>query len=372
VSAPLFPRRALLLRAAALGLTWTTLPLARSRAGDAPAPQTMQRGGLTVMTWADYDRPELHAAYSRKHGGEPAFVFVQSEEEARRKLTEGLRPDLMHPCSYGLKSWREAGLLQPLDERLLPNLADAWDRLKTIPETVHGGRRWFAPFDCGNASVLYRTDLVDPADVAEESWSLLFNDNYAGRLAMYDAGAEMVAIAALTLGYGTAPLDEDQLDRVKQLLARQRALLRFYWREADEIEHALASGEIVAAYAWNDSAVRVNAMGMPVRFMEPREGRLTWACGLVRHAAAPGDAAAAHDFIDAMLAPEAGKFMLETYGVGHANRKAYPLADPALLKRLGWEDAAASFAKCVVLQEADEPYRSRCQNLVTQVKGGLD
>jgi spermidine/putrescine-binding protein len=353
-----------------LGLGCVAVPLARPRAEDAPMPAPTP--GLTVMTWADYDKPELHAAYTRKHGGEPAFIFVQSEEEARMKLAEGLRPDLMHPCSYGLRRWREAGLLKPLDERLLPNLADAWDCLKTIPETVHEGQRWFAPFDCGNASVLYRTDLVDPADVAEESWSLLFNDNYAGRLAMYDAGAEMVAIAALTLGYGTAPLGDDQLAQAKLLLTRQRELVRFYWRDASEIEHALASGEIVAAYAWNDSAARVNAMGVPIRFMEPREGRLTWACGLVRHAAASADAAAAHDFIDAMLAPEAGKFVLETYGVGHANRKAYASVDAALLSRLGWEDAAASFGRCVVLQEAEEPYRSRYQNLVTQVKAGLD
>jgi spermidine/putrescine transport system substrate-binding protein len=365
-------RRDVLRAAAALGIGWMTLPLAgRARAAEPPGLSPAE-AALQVMTWADYDRPELHAAYARKHGGEPGFVFVESEDEARRKLANGVRPDLMHPCSYGLRRWREAGLLQPLDEALLPNLADVWDGLKTIPQTVHEGRRWFAPFDCGNASILYRTDLVDPADVAEESWSLLFNDNYAGRLAMYDAGAEMVAIAALTLGYGAADLDEAQLGSVKLMLARQRGLVRFYWREAGEIEHALASGEIVAAYAWNDSAARVNEMGVPVRFMTPREGRLTWACGLVRRAGATGDAAAAHDFIDAMLAPESGKFMLETYGVGHSNRKAYDLVDAGLPKRLGWEDAAASFDRCVVLQEAEEPYRSRYQNLVTRVKAGLD
>ena len=37
----------------------------------------------------------------------------------------------------------------------------------------------------------------------------------------------------------------------------QRGLIRFYWRDPAEMEHALASGEIAAAFAWNDSARRV-------------------------------------------------------------------------------------------------------------------
>jgi len=38
----------------------------------------------------------------------------------------------------------------------------------------------------GLSSVLYRTDLVDAADVADPSWGLLFNEKYKGKLSMYD------------------------------------------------------------------------------------------------------------------------------------------------------------------------------------------
>jgi spermidine/putrescine transport system substrate-binding protein len=328
---------------------------------------------LLVMTWPDFDRPELHPGYAQRHGGPPDYVVADSEDEALRKLAAGLRPDIMHPCSYGLRRWREAGLLQPLDTTRLPNLADVWDCMKDIPETVHEGRRYFAPFDCGYASILYRTDLVDPADVAEESWWLLFDERYAGRLAMYDAGPEMIDIAALVLGFAdVAALDQAQLAEVKQLLLRQRDILRFYWRESAEVEHALASGEIVAGYAWNDSARQLAKMGVPVRFMEPREGRLAWVCGLVRHAAAPGDAATAHDFINAMLAPQAGKFLIETFGVGHANRRSYDLVRPDLLAELGLAAAGESFARCLMPRAPQEPFRSRYLNLVNAVKAGLD
>lgn len=359
-------RRALLRSAAVAGLGLVTLP-----AGARPLHHV--RPPVLVLTWKDYDRPQLHAAYDEAHGGPPAFVYFDSEAEALQRLRGGLRPDVMHPCSYALRRWREAGLLQPIDVPRLSHFGELWDGLLSIADTVHDGYRYFVPFDCGQASILYRTDLVDPADAEQESWEMLFNDNYAGRLAMYDGGQTLVDVAALVLGYGVGTtLDEDQLDEVRGLLVEQRGLLRFYWRDPQEMEHALASGELVAAYAWNDSAMRVADMGVPIRFMAPREGRLTWACGLVRHAAAGGDQAAAHDLIDAMLAPDAGKTLIETFGVGHANRGAYELVDPGLLERLGLADPAGLFARCIVPREPEEPDRSRYLNLVNEVKAGVN
>lgn len=358
-------RRWVLRAAAGAGLAVATLPvLAR------PSQQTARP---LVLTWKGYDRSELYAAYEQAYGAAPRFVTFASEDEALARVGDGLRPDVMHPCSYDLRRWREAGLLQPIEVSRLSHFGELWEGLLTIPETVHEGYRYFVPVDCGQASVLYRTDLVDPYDVEQESWDLLFNDSYAGRLAMYDTGQTLVDIAAMVLGYGQGTaLDEEQLEAVRELLVEQRSALRFYWRDPAEMEHALASGEIVAAFAWNASVRRVSEMGVPVRFMEPREGRLTWVCGLVRHAQAAGDPAMAHAVIDAMLAPESGKALIETFGIGHANRHAYELVDADLLARLGMESPASLFARCIVPRQPEEPHRSRYLNLVNEVKAGLD
>src|SRR3546814_1300042 len=85
------------------------------------------------------------------------------------------------------------------------------------------------------------------------------------------------------------------------MLVKQRDLMPFYWSDATQIEQALASGEIVAAYAWNDAVGALKEQGIPIAFMTPKEGSLPWVCGLVLHK----DAQAvdlAYDFMDAMLA----------------------------------------------------------------------
>ena len=43
----------------------------------------------------------------------------------------------------------------------------------------------------------------------------------------------------------------------------------------------------------------------------------------------------AYDLIDALIAPETGQYIMESYGYGHANRDAFTITDKAVLANLG-------------------------------------
>lgn len=103
------------------------------------------------------------------------------------------------------------------------------------------------------------------------------------------------------------------------------------------MEQAVATGECVVAYAWNEALVNLLDQGIPVAFSTPREGVFGWACGLVRPAAAENDEHMAHDFINAWLAPETGKFLIEAYG----NAKSFDLVTTETLVALGYDDPVA-------------------------------
>lgn len=348
---------------AGAGLTVAAFSLPRRPAGAA--------ANITYFGWAGYDDPALHPGYVEKHAQEPEYNFFSSEEEGLQKLIGGFEADVLHPCSYNVKRWKDAGVIQPIDTSRLANYADIWDKFKTIPKTVYGEDVYFVPFDCGNASVLYRTDLVDPADAT--SWDLLFNEKYAGRLAMYDTDTTIIEIAARILGYDNyVALSDEQLAAIKPMIAKQRDILRFYWGDATQIEQALASGEVVAAYAWNDTYKKLKDMGLSVAYMTPKEGMLTWVCGLCLDSRKTEVNAAAYDLIDAMISPEAGAYMLSEVGYGHSNRKAYDLVDPQILADLGWSDPEAVFARTDISDDPEEPYHSKYIDLVNNVKAGLN
>ena len=329
---------------------------------------------LMVYEWAGYEPPELHPAYVAKYGASPDFAFFGTVNEALQKILSGFQADIAHPCGTSLKRWQKAGVLAPIDASRLSNYGDLWPKLRDVPHAQENGSTWFVPFDCGSTSILYRTDLVDPADVQDPSWSLLFNEKYKGRLSMYNADTMPVEIASRVLGSypDYTHLSDPQLADIRKLLAKQRDLLRFYWEDATQVEQALASGEVVAAMAWNGSVKPLQEQGLPIAYMVPKEGVITWVCGLVRCKQGVGDEQAAYDFIDAMISPEAGAYLIKAQGYAHANSKAYDLVSKDLLKVLGYDNPQSSFDAASVTEEPDEPYRTRYIDLVDQVKAGIE
>jgi spermidine/putrescine transport system substrate-binding protein len=91
---------------------------------------------------------------------------------------------------------------------------------------------------------------------------------------------------------------------------------------------------MAAAMTWNSSAVLLASEGIPVRFAQPKEGTLTWVCGLMVHKDAP-NLDRAYQIIDSLLSVEAGKFMINDYGYGHSNARSFDAFDAETLVSLG-------------------------------------
>jgi spermidine/putrescine transport system substrate-binding protein len=285
----------------------------------------------TYFTWSGYDDPGFMPSYVEKHGATPNMPIFAEEEEAFTKLRSGFQVDVAHPCSGRIRRWRDADILQPIDTARLSNFGDVFPTLKSINGADEDGQ-WFVAIDWGNTSVVYRTDLVD---IQEESWTILWDERYAGRLSIGEDITDTAIIAALLAGVQD-PYDmtDDELAKVKDLLVKQKPLLRFYWSDNTTMEQALASGELVASSAWNSTVVTLQNQGVPVKFMSPKEGILTWCCGLVLAKGAP-QPDKAHDLIDAMISPEAGKWLITEQGYGHSNKKAFDLVEEATLAARG-------------------------------------
>lgn len=330
-------------------------------------------GEVNYFTWAGYDIPEVAGAYYETYGGAPNYSLFGEEEEALQKMRAGFIPDLAHPCTYSVGRWRDSGLFKPIDTGRLEHYPDVWDGLKSIDIAMADGATWFVPWDWGNSSVLFRTDLA-PEYAGEENhtWKILFDPKYEQRLGVFDAVDGAVIVAALVAGVAD-PFDmtDDEINQVRGLLAEQRPLLRYYWTDQSSVEQGLASGEIVASYAWNSAVVTLKEQGLPVEYMNPKEGILTWVCGLMMLQDGPGDEQAAYDLIDAMLAPESGAWLIDNYGYGHSNSKAFDLVAPERLDELGLSSPEALFAQGIFFEDIPPERREKYIEMFEEVKAGF-
>lgn len=346
------------LAAAGLGLVTLAAPF---RSGHA-APRDLQ-----VFTWAGYDIPELHRGYIEKHGVSPSFTIFGGTEEAFQKVRAGFNPDVMHPCVEDIRRWHDTGMIKKIDTSRMVHWPDLWPELFNLPGAVIDGENWFVPIDWGNGSLLYRTDLVEPE---EDSWRLAFDERYKGRIAMYN-GEPSVTIAALVLGINPFDFSEQEGAKIKKLLIKQRELVRFYWDSPAEYQQAMASGEIVVAYAWNDGLKALREQGVPVKYMNPKEGILNWTCGAVHLANAAASDDLVYDFLNAYTAPETGKYFLEGYNYGHSNQKAFDLVPADLLENLGMASPSELFRTGVFETEVSAEMEQRRTKIFEGVRLGL-
>ena len=300
----------------AAGVTLAMVPVTSRIAAAAAEDQA------TYFTWGGYDIPELFDPYIREHGEPPNFASFGGSEEALTKLRAGYVVDVVHPCNAGIPRWMATGLFQGLDISKLSNWGDLVPSLWDLDGAVVSGIPHFAPFCWGQTSITYRTDLVDWQG-QPESWSLLWDERYTGRLAIIAAAGDSWWCAAIYGGVDFNQLDkEENVKIVSDLLREQRPHIRLYTDDMTTLEQALASGELVAAMTWNSSPVELKKQGVPVAFANPKEGALTWVCGAMLHKDSPNPDRA-HDIVNSLISPETGHFIIDEYGYGHSNIQAF-------------------------------------------------
>jgi spermidine/putrescine transport system substrate-binding protein len=288
----------------------------------------------TFFTWGGYDVPEIFGAYIEKHGEPPNFATFGGSEEGLTKMLAGYVVDVSHPCNADIPRWVASGLFQPLDTSKLSNWPDVIPELYNVEGNVVDGKPYMAPFDWGRTSITYRTDLFD-LQGQEESWGMLWDERYKGRLGMLASGGDAWWCGAIYAGVDFKDIATDEgFKKVAAFMRKQRPLIRTYTDDTTSLEQALASGELVAAMTWDASAVVLKGQGVPVAFANPKEGALTWDCGVVMHKDAPHPDKA-YDVIDSMLSIEAGKWLIGDQGYGHSNAKSFDQFSKDELAALG-------------------------------------
>jgi len=311
-----------------LGISLVSLPLTSRIASAAAADQA------TYFTWGGYDVPEVFGDYRKKHGENPNFATYGGSEEALTKMRGGFVVDVAHPCNADVQRWAATGLFQTADTKRLSNWEHVLPDLYSFEGNVKDGMPYMVPFDWGQTSITYRTDLFDTQG-KEDSWAMLWDERYKGRLGTLASAGDAWWCGAIFAGVDFKDLASDAgYKKVLEVMRKQRPLIKVYTDDTTTLEQALASGELVAAMTWNASAVTLQGQGVPVKFAKPKEGALTWVCGAMIHKDAP-HLDRAHDVIDSMLSTETGKWLIGENGYGHANSKSFDQFTDKKLAELG-------------------------------------
>lgn len=231
----------------------------------------LSKQSIVVSNWDNYMDPETANKFTDTTKAKITVAKHATNEEIVGKLTAGGDSgiDVAFVSGQYAQALNEAGLLEPLDKRLIPNLS------KLYPETANlafdPGNTFSAPYSWGTTGICYRQDLVGTAPT---SWNDLLNPSpqNAKKTLMLATQPWMNLPAARSLGFSVNTTDPGQLDQIKaQLLKTKPTLLGF---DDTTFYSRLDSGEVNMAVAWDGWCNY--AQNKNVKFVLPKEGADLW------------------------------------------------------------------------------------------------
>lgn len=289
---------------------------------------------LLVFDYSGFETPEFHQPFIDQHGASPEFVFFGDEDEAFQRLLAGFRSDVTHICAGSVPRWQESGIIEAWDRSRIA----AYETLNSdlLGSDVRAGSAdlMWVPTDFGSTAIAYNAETVPAEDVA--SLQIFTNPAYAGRLSIPDNVDDAYALAYLATGVTdwTNATDE-QFEAATAWLRQIHPNLLNYWVDPGEIAQLMASGQVQAAWVWNEVPVALADEGFPVGFQRnTTEGTSVWLCGYVNMANGEGSEDQAYDFINAMHAEASAGPLLEN-GFGTANDAALQALGAEALEAAG-------------------------------------
>jgi spermidine/putrescine transport system permease protein len=272
---------------------------------------------LNLFIWSGYIAPETVRRFEERTGARVNLDLYDSNEALLAKVQAGNSGyDVICPSNYVVEVLARLGRLRPLDHGRLPHLVNVDPRflgLRFDPGNVHS-----VPYFWGTAGIGYNRRRVPRV----ESWDVLWDPRYRGRILMVDDPRETFGAALKRMGQSLNATDPALLRRAQEMLLLQKPLVRAY--NSSNYEDVLLSGDVWLAQGWNGQFAKVMDQDPDLTYVVPGEGSSLFLDTLVIPADAPHPELA-HAFLDFTMEAEVAAEICATMMYSTPNRAAVPL-----------------------------------------------
>jgi len=281
---------------------------------------------ILISNWDGYMPADLLENFTKETGIEAEMAVHATNEEIMGKLmaSQGKGFDVVFVSSPYVEALQKLGMLAELDHSKIPNLENLYPAAQNLaydPGNMHS-----VPYAWGTTGLCYRSDQVS-GDV--DSWMQLLqpSDDLKGKITMLKTERWMMAAGQKALGYSVNTTNEDELNKVRDLLIQAKKSLLAY--DDTTFYAKLVSGEAKLVHAWDGWCNYGIAENPAIKFVVPKEGSDLWVDTMVVTASSEHkDSAMA--FINYVLRPEIHSWVVENILYKVPNQKAMERVDKSL------------------------------------------
>jgi spermidine/putrescine transport system substrate-binding protein len=290
-----------------------TLPMkGEPIAADAPIEQGAE---LLIYNWDQYLWKPVIRRFVEQHKDldisfNAVTTFNNMDEAVAKMQTGQIEADVFFPTIDVIPRLAVAGLLQPLNHDLIPNLeANVWP----VYQNPYYDQQWryTVPYVVYTTGVSYRRDVISDEEIRamENPYEILWDPAHADRVGVYDSYRDTIQTALLKNGItdiNTAKQEDLDVARDDLLamidLVNPRATINGSYKllpRGDFDVHISWSGDIVAGWGYVNNYTRSEYEKLGYWFPEDRRGSVdNDAIAIPANAPHPR---LAHEFINFLL-----------------------------------------------------------------------
>lgn len=307
------------------------------------SPALAQSNDLTMIIWDGYASDSFRIPWEEANDATVTATSAGTGDEmfAAMQGSGGATYDMVSASSDLPQRLYDAGLIAEIDPAKLTNFPDLYEQFQKPPYITFDDKLYGVNFAWGPTILLY-----NPDEVAEEptSWNAMLDEQFSGKISTWNYPLQIAQYALLLDPKPEDPfmLDDEQLAQVKDILVKQRPLIRKYWDYGPEVAELFLNGEIVVSDGWPWITLQILGSEGSVAEVSPEEGVTGWSDSWCISAKAAYPELALK-WADYMIGPEGQMGVIENLNYGITNMKVAESLSEEQREQLRMVDVAAEY-----------------------------
>lgn len=330
---------------------------------------------LNVYNWGEYISDgsdegtlDVNSEFTALTGIKINYTNYASNEEMYAKLKGGgASYDIIIPSDYMISRMIKEKMIQKLDFDNIPNFQ--YIKQSFVDPAYDPQNEYSVPYTWGTVGIIYDKTMIDlPAE--EIDWDILWDEDYADRILMFDNPRDAFAIAEASLGISLNTEDTEELERAAEKLKEQKKVVQAY--VMDEVFDKMGAGEALIAPYYAGDAVTLMDEYEDLAFVIPKSGTNLFVDALCVPTSAK-QKEAAEMYINFMCEPDIAYATTSYIGYSTPNTEAFEMLDDEVRNDgISYLDDAYINEHTTVFRNLSDEANQKMQDLWTDVKSTQD
>lgn len=325
----------------------TAMVLSTLTACGSSSTKTEASTELNLLVWEGYADASFTEPFEKETGIKVNATYFNTSDDliAKLKAGGGDTYDLISPSGDMAGYIVQNDMAEPIDLEQLENWDDISDSVK-LSDVEKDGKTYGVPYLWGPDYLVYDADVVTEEPT---SWSIFWDEKYAGRISLYDDISNIYMIGQMdgidaTDKSALYNMSDAQLADAKARLSELNSSVRKYWVSAGELNDLFANKEVDVAVGWPLTVKELNDQGRNLKWTIPEEGCTGWMDRLMIVAGAKHQDAA-YKWLNYVTSPEGQALGSAATYYTIVNKKALEFMDEDLIAATNSDALDEFFAK---------------------------